>query len=198
MVRIGIIGAGPNAAGHAHYYHSSFRAKVVAVADPIRERAEALASQVDARSTEDFRTFLDTVDAVVVSSPNFLHEEHAVAVAKAGKHVYCEKPLGLDLASADRIAAAIYAAGVRSCVGFAVRFDAPIQTMIQRSAQGDLGALLSLCSRRVMYVDPASFGWRTDPEKSGGLLYEINIHELDWMIKVGGPVESVYARTWAA
>jgi predicted dehydrogenase len=93
MIRIGIIGAGPNAQGHAHYYHQSPRARVAAIADVALDRAQALAGEVQAKAVSDYTQFLNDVDAVVVSSPNFLHREQAIACAQAGKHVYCEKPI---------------------------------------------------------------------------------------------------------
>ncbi|GAB4456852.1 MAG: hypothetical protein OHK0029_15490 [Armatimonadaceae bacterium] len=199
MIRIGIIGAGPNAAGHARYFRDSPRTEVVAVADPNTERAEALATEVGAQALADYTEFLDRVDAIVVSSPNFLHREHAVACAGAGKHLYCEKPMGLTLAEADDIAAAVNNAGVASTVGFAVRFSSPIQTMLRLREEVFFGTLVSLCSRRIHWIDPANRpGWRNDARLCGGLLFEINIHEIEWMMALGGAVKSVYARTWSA
>lgn len=199
MIRIGIVGAGPNAQGHAHYFQRSQRSQVIAIADPDQGRAQALAEAVDATSCADFRDLLDQVDALVISSPNFLHHEHAITCAAAGRHVYCEKPLGLSLVEARKIAAAIERAGVQSVVGFSVRFDGTIQAMQRLTQSGQLGPLIALCSRRLVYMDPhAATGWRRDHQLSGGLLMEINIHELDWMLALGGPVQSVYARTWAA
>jgi predicted dehydrogenase len=198
MVRIGIIGAGPNATEHARYYRDSSRSQLIAIADPDRGRAETLANETGAEAVADFREFLDNVDAIVVSSPNYLHREHAIACAEAGRHVFCEKPMGLSIVEAREIADAVNRAKVKSCVGFTVRFDGPFQTMQRMAKAGELGPIVSLCSRRAMYIDPASFGWRSDHELSGGLLYEINIHELDWMMAIGGPVESVFARTWTA
>ena len=97
MIRIGIIGAGPNATGHASCFGKCPRTHVAAVADTDFPRAEALATQCgDAQPVRDYREFLDRVDAVVISWPNFLHCEQAVACAAAGKHLYCEKPMGLN------------------------------------------------------------------------------------------------------
>jgi predicted dehydrogenase len=198
MIRIGVIGAGPNAAGHARYFARSGRSKVVAIADPDLNRAHALASECQASAMEDYRDMLGDVDAVVVSSPNFLHHEHAVAAAKAGKHVYCEKPMGLSLAQATEIRDAIAEASVQSLVGFSTRFTEPVQTMLRLSGSGQLGKIISVDSRRLCNVTPAPpKHWRHNPSLSGGLLYEINIHEIDWMLAAGGPVESCYARSWA-
>ena len=155
MIKIGIIGAGPNAEGHARYYAATPRSQVVAIADPDTGRAMSLADQTGGRSTPDFRDFLDEVDAVVISSPNFLHREHAIACAEAGKAVYCEKPAGLNLEDARAIADAVRKARVVSTVGFTVRFDGTIQTMDRMLRAGELGDLISLTSRRLMYMSPA-------------------------------------------
>lgn len=198
MIRIGIIGAGKNAAGHVKYYQGTNRAKAVAVADIQLPAAEALAASCGARAVADYRQFLDEVDAVVISSPNFLHASQAIACAEAGKHVYCEKPMGLGLTEAQAIADAIAKAKVQSAVGFSVRFAGNIQTILRRVREGDLGQLVSVWSRRLMYIDPAKgAAWRRDHNLSGGLLLEINVHELDWMMAAGGDVRSVYARTAA-
>jgi predicted dehydrogenase len=198
MIRIGVIGAGPNAAGHVSYFAQSPRSKVIAVADPDTQRAHTLAEEAGAQPIADYRDFLDQVDAVVVSSPNFLHREHAIACAEAGKHVYCEKPMGLSLNEARLIAGAVNQAGVKSVVGFSPRFDGTVQTMQRVAHSGEIGQVVSVCSRRLMHMEQVQGGWRADHERSGGLLYEINIHELDWMMAIAGDVSSVYARTWAA
>jgi predicted dehydrogenase len=158
-----------------------------------------LAAEVEAQATGDFHEFLDDVDAVVVSSPNFLHHEHALQVARAGRHLFCEKPMGLNLQQARDIAAAVNDYNVQSAVGFSTRLSSPIQTMQRYAQSGELGDVFSLCSRRVFYMPQENLpGWRKDHNLSGGLLMEINIHEIDWMMMIGGEVESVYAKTWAA
>jgi predicted dehydrogenase len=198
MTKLAIIGAGPNAAGHARYYAACDRVQLVAVADPATERAEALAKETNCAAVSDIAQVLGDVDAVVVASPNFLHLEHALQVVKAGKHLYCEKPMGLSLGDAQAINDAVTAAKVASQVGFSPRNSANLHRMAAMAQAGEFGQLMSVCSRRLMWMDRSKqVGWRGDPEKSGGLLMEINIHELDWMMTVGGPVEWVFARTWS-
>jgi predicted dehydrogenase len=197
--RIGIIGAGPNASGHGKYFAGCGRAKVVAVADPDRARADVLAKECGAKPVADYQEFLGDVDAVVVASPNFLHKDQAIACAKAGKHVYCEKPLGLSGADAREIAAAVRAAKVRSQVGFSVSFDPVIHDAISRVKSGEIGQLVSLNSRRLCWSNTeTTTGWRADPARSGGLLFEINIHEIEWMMRCAGDVRQVYARAKAS
>lgn len=195
MIRIGIIGAGSNATGHGKYYRECSRAQVVAVADPLLDRAQALAELCHAKAYTDYTQFLEHVDAVIISSPNYLHAQQAITCATYGKHVFCEKPMGLSAQEARKIKDAVSQAGVKSVVGFATRFGPAVQGMLQLNQKGAFGDILSLWSRRMFYMDPAKVApWRKDHRLSGGLLLEINIHEIDWMMTLGGPVDSVYAR----
>ena len=202
--RIGVIGAGPNASAHAEYFAASSRSQVVAIADPVLEKAQQLAQETGARAFADFRDFLDDVDAVVVSSPNFLHHLHAIAVAQAKKHLYCEKPLGLKLEQAREIEQAVGAAQIASVVGFSPRFSGSLQTLSRLAREGELGQIVSIGSRRLGFIVQSDMPpWRRDHAQSGGLLLEINIHELDWILRTAhesgcGEVQSVYARMWAA
>ena len=147
---------------------------------------------------------MDEVDAVVVSSPNFLHHQHAIAVAQAKKHLYCEKPLGLNLEQAREIEQAVGAAQIASVVGFSPRFSGSLQTLSRLAREGELGQIVSVGSRRLGFIAQSEMPpWRRDHAQSGGLLLEINIHELDWLLRTAhesgcGEVRSVYARMWAA
>ncbi len=198
MVRIGVIGAGGNGSGHARYYHGCERSTVLGVADPDGKRARVLAGEVSAEAVEDFRDLLGRVDAMVISSPNHLHRDHAVACAEAGRHIYCEKPMGIDSGQAAEIAGAVRQAGIRSVVGFSIRFGAVIHTMLRRVRDGRVGEVRSIFARRMGCTDPGrGAGWRADHSLSGGVLFEINVHELDWMMALGGAVEAVYGRKMA-
>ncbi|MEM6394575.1 MAG: Gfo/Idh/MocA family oxidoreductase [Planctomycetota bacterium] len=194
--RLGLIGAGKNARNHALYYADRPDVDLVAIADPDPAARARLADQVNARGVADYTQLLDDVDAVVISSPNFLHAEHAIACARAGKHVYIEKPIGLNLDQTEAVTHAVRQAGIASAVGFSVRLTREVQTLLRLTTEGQIGQLASIWSRRLVYLPDDMFrGWRADPDRSGGLLMEVNIHELDWMRLIGGPVESVYART---
>ena len=191
MIRIGIIGAGNNAAGHARYYAKSGRATVAAIADPAGAARGPLCGEIGCRGVAAFRELLDDVDAVVVSSPNFLHRDHAVACAAAGKHVYVEKPMGLSLGEAREIRDAVSDAGVASAVGFSVRLAGNVRAMLRRVREGDVGTLIGVRSIRSMKFPDETFdGWRGDPAKSGGVLMEINLHELDWIALIGAEAEA--------
>ncbi len=105
--------------------------------------------------------------------------------------------MGLSAADARAIADAVRASGVRSQVGFSVRFDPAVMEMLRAVRAGELGELVSTASRRLTWMEPATAGWRADHGKSGGLLLEINIHEIEWMM-AAGQVTSVYARVRSA
>lgn len=197
-IRIGIIGAGAKAAEHAEWFRASPETVVAAVADPDLMRARALAARCEARACDRYEQLLDDVDAVIVASPNRFHKTQTIACAEAGRHVYCEKPAGLSSDDARQMADAVQRAGVQSALGFTVRHHPTIQTLHRLVLAGDIGRLVSIWSRRVFTMDRASLhGWRADHSESGGLLLEVNLHEIDWMMMVGGSVESVYARSSA-
>ena len=170
----------------------------MAIAEVNLGRAQELAQETGGRAVADYREMLEAVDAVVISSPNFLHHEHAIECAKAEKHIYCEKPMGLSLEQARDIEQATSRSQVASVVGFSNRFGGDVQTMLRLNEAGELGDLISLASRRLCFIDPQKTpAWRRDHAQSGGLLFEINIHEIDWMMWLGGEVQSVYARKWS-
>jgi len=196
MVRVGIIGAGKNATKHAEYCcENRDRVKVVAIADPDMDRADRLAKACSAKPVDEYTKMLPDVDAVFISSPNHFHRSQVITAAEAGKHIYCEKPVGLSVEDAQAMADAAAAADVRTLVGFSVRKAGNIRTMARMAQSGDLGDLLTVVSRRVFALHrDAETAWRVNPETSGGLLLEVNIHEIDWMMMVAGQVESVYAR----
>lgn len=197
MIRIGLIGAGKNGQGHLKQFVTMpERCRIVAVADPVIEAAESVAREYGATAYADFSDCFDEVDALIISTPNWLHPEHAIACAEAGKHVWIEKPMALTTADADRMAAAIDAAGVQSFVGFSVRFDGVPRTMSSYLHEGRLGELVSIFCHRMSYFDPAGTAksWRFDYGKSGGVMTELMVHEMDWMVHAAGVPQRIVAR----
>ncbi len=197
MTNIGIIGAGPNGRGNSRVFSEKHpgRSRVTGVADVNLDAAKALADPLGARAVASAEELFGLCDAVVVSSPNFLHCEQAVAAAEAGKHVWVEKPMALSVAEADRIVAAVHAANVKSMVGFSVRFGSVPRTLAQKYRDGDLGELLSIWSRRVAgFGARRSKSWRGEFSKSGGVMSELIAHEIDWMVDIAGMPKSVYCR----
>lgn len=196
MIRIGIIGAGPNGTGNArNLAQHAERCRITAVADPNREAGESLAAVYNARAVNEPSDMLDMVDAVVISSPNALHTAHAVLCADAGKHVWIEKPMALTTADADRIVTAVERANVASFVGFSVRFEAVMQGMRQLYDEGVVGRLVTLWSRRLNCpAGQPRKSWRSAYATSGGLMSELLAHEIDWIVNIAGMPTSIYCR----
>src|SRR5688500_9453421 len=124
MVRVGVIGSGFAGSTHARACLGIEGVQVVAVAAATHEEAAPLAQECAARALASVdELFADkSIDVVVVASPTYLHVIHATAAAKAGKHVFCEKPLARTLEEADAIVEACRRANVTLGVGHVVRF----------------------------------------------------------------------------
>ena len=148
-LRIGVIGVGIMGADHAERLsRRTARARLVAVADPDEVRAKDLATPFDGvRSGADPLELIaaDDVDAVVIASPGFVHEEQVLACLAAGKPVLCEKPLTMDSESSLRLVRAEREAGRRLVqVGFMRRFDPEYAQVRAVLAGGALGRTLLL------------------------------------------------------
>ena len=136
------------------------------------------------------------VQAIVLATPHSLHREQVVASAKAGKHVFCEKPLALRTAEARAMVAACRRAGVVLGVGHNRRFWPAMRELKRLIAEDRLGRVLHVeghnsneNSNRVIG------GWRTQPAESpGGGLTGAGLHVLDAFVSLCGPVRRVSAR----
>jgi len=136
------------------------------------------------------------IDAVVLATPHSLHHEHIVAAAKAGKHVFCEKPITLTRATAETAVAACRAAGVTLGLGFNRRYAPAFLEMTRRINAGEIGEVLHIEGQ---HSGPTGYrlkagDWRaTRTESPGGGMTARGIHTLDSMIHIAGLVSSVYA-----
>jgi 1,5-anhydro-D-fructose reductase (1,5-anhydro-D-mannitol-forming) len=173
--------------------------RVVAVYSRDKERADAYAAKhgADHAYTSYAEMLKDpAVDIVYIASPNALHAEQAIDAAKAGKHVYCEKPLAMNPADARRVAAACKKAGVRLGVDFQTRHYAANQEAIKLIRDGAIGDVLVMQIESCAAGNPLK-GWRTDPELAGmGSVNNIAVHPLDLArYFTGSEVKEVVAMT---
>lgn len=123
------------------------------------------------------------LDAVIVALTNDQHHAAAMASFDAGKHVLCEKPLGLTIAECDEIIAAAQTAGKVLQVGHEMRHQALYQRMNTMVEAGDVGDPRIMWCRE--YRGPMRPGWRSSEQLTGGLLLEKNCHHFDlfnWML----------------
>jgi myo-inositol 2-dehydrogenase/D-chiro-inositol 1-dehydrogenase len=168
-------------------------ARLVAVADPAPGAAEKLATTLDTDRayTDPAQLWTDAdVDAVVIAAPARFHADLVVAAAQAGKSVFCEKPMALALADADRAIEAARAAGVVLQVGFNRRFAPDWQAVRALLDAGELGTPRLL---RSVTRDPGGFDPARVPPNT--IFFETLIHDFDtlrFLNPAAQPVE-VYA-----
>jgi predicted dehydrogenase len=191
-----VVGAGRAGLVHARNLAAGVRGgRLVALADPDPAALAAAAAELSCE-----RTFADpleavgddSVDAVVVASPTFTHASVATAALEAGKHVLCEKPLASSLDEAAAIARAAEESDAVFLMAFMRRFDATWASVAERISAGEIGEpLLVRSTGRGPGLPPE---WALDPRTSGGLIAEVNSHDLDsirWFS--GQEFESVFA-----
>jgi predicted dehydrogenase len=137
------------------------------------------------------------IDAVVLCTPHRAHAAQIVAAARAGKHVFCEKPLTLSLAEARDAVAACRDAGVVLGIGHERRFEPAVAELRRRIAAGDLGTVLQIeanFSQDKFFALPPD-NWRlSDAHAPVGPLSATGIHLVDLAIAILGPAERVWAR----
>ncbi len=142
ILGIGLLGAGRIGSVHATSVSESRRAHLVAVADPDTAAAGRVAEATGARIAE-IDAILDDrrVEAVVIATPTDTHADLVVRVAAAGKAIFCEKPVDLDVERVRSCLVAASKAGVTFFLGFNRRFDPSFRRLRERLKGGEIGAL---------------------------------------------------------
>jgi predicted dehydrogenase len=206
-IGIGVIGLGWMGQAHSRSYlriptlfpERAFDPVLVSCADsdPNR-RATAIDGFGFAQASDDWRPVIDhrDVDVVVVTAPNMLHEELCLAAAQAGKHVFCEKPVGGTPEQTVRVAGAIRRAGVISGVGYNYRWVPLVLHARELIAAGRLGEITNYRGRFfTMYgSDPLGvLSWRFLQDQAGyGVSSDILSHVVDLATVLAGPITRVF------
>ena len=195
MLRIGVVGAGHFARNHIEALaRFAGRAQVVAYARQHPDKGFPEAEAVGAkRLRADELIGSPQVDAVFVCTPNNLHRHYAEAALRAGKHVFCEKPLALTAADADAVLAAAAASEGLLMVGHLARHIPAYSTVAELLESGRLGPPVAAYANR-MHCGGGGRSWRMDPEVGGGVVFDLLVHDLDLLNWYLGPPESVVAR----
>ena len=191
---IGLVGAGAIARDHALVLSRQPAVTGLICYDADAGRAAELAAKFGARVAATQDELMRDADLVWISTPPFVREEPIAAACAAGKPIFCEKPLGLDLANVARISAMVAAAGVPFFMGQSGRYSYFFQKMKALVAEGAIGAPRRVWSIRQGRLDPAkTVPWRLKNELSGGVVAELGVHELDFIRWIGGDWLSVCA-----
>jgi len=185
-----------------HFPQLPLAPELVAVADDVPGRAEEAAGQFGfTAATRDWRELAGDprVAAVSIAAPNFLHREIGVALARAGKHIWIEKPVGLTADDARAVADAVKAAGVHGAVGFNYRNAPAVSAAREMIAAGELGEVTHVRFR--LFSDYAAhpegaLSWRFERERGGsGVLGDLAAHGVDLARYLLGEIDSLVADT---
>ncbi len=193
VVRFGVIGAGRIGKIHAENLANRIpNAQVVALADVDEKAAQELAARLHIPAVYgDYHAILDdpNIDAVAICSSTDTHAKIVGEAARAGKHIFCEKPVDHDLAKIDAALDAVKQAGVKLQIGFNRRFDpnfAYVRWLVEQGKIGDLH-ILRITSRDPAPPPPSYV------KVSGGMFLDMTIHDFDMArFLSGSEVEEVF------
>ncbi len=198
-LRFGVIGAGEFAeVCHVPGLQSHPQAEVVAVCGRRYDHARAMADRLGVPDVHtDYRELCtrDDLDGVTIATPNVFHAEQALTAFGFQKHVFCEKPLGMNTTEAHEMVCAAETSGKVHQVAFTFRYAYGVRELRRRVRAGDIGQPYYL---RIQYdgwdgLRPDwKIGWREKQDLAGGgVLYDVGSHLFDVARFVLGPIETV-------
>lgn len=191
-VRIGVIGLGGRGGIADHWHQPDGKSIVVAGAD-INEKflldfKERMGSSVFVST--DYKEILkrSDVDAIAVTSPDFCHEEHAIAALQAGKDVFCEKPLAITVEGCDRILEAWHKSGKRLMVGFNMRYMNIFRCMKEIVDSGVIGEVKAVWVRHFVGYGGEWYyhDWHANRKNTTSLLLQKASHDFDMIHWISG------------
>ena len=198
MFRIVVVGTGFIGSSHIKAIGNIKGVVLDAIVEQNRERGEEAAAQAGCAWYPSFEEMLgqgEKPDLAVIALPTFLHEEYVIRAAQAKINVLCEKPATLSIDSFDRMASACKENGVYFMVAQVVRWWPEFVETKQLLSENKVGKLRMVYEARLAQ-HPGWTSWHTDPQKSGGGLFDLHIHDIDYLYSLFGMPESVYAVGW--
>ncbi|MHB9036185.1 MAG: Gfo/Idh/MocA family protein [Armatimonadota bacterium] len=196
-VGIGLIGAGWIGNHHGHNVIKNPHAEFLAVADPKAENAQAFLQSegISAAVYADYEDMLkrDDIDAVIICSPNSMHAEHAISAASAGKHIFLEKPMAINIEDCRRMVKVISESGVKCEMGYHRRLNPLYQHAKQLVDEGKLGDLVLAESDYIQHVpgDHPRWEWAGKKALFGSPINSGTGHNIDLLRFFCGEVEEV-------
>ncbi|TRL40820.1 inositol 2-dehydrogenase [Rhizobium straminoryzae] len=191
VTRLALLGAGRIGKVHAKAIASDPRAKLVAVVDAMEAAAKAIADEAGCEvSTIDAVLANKDVDAVIICTPTNTHADLIEKFARAGKAIFCEKPIDLDVARAQACIDVVKETGAKVMLGFNRRFDPHFQAVRKEIDKGSIGKVeMVTITSRDPGAPPVEY-----IKVSGGIFRDMTIHDLDMArFLLGEEIVSVFA-----
>ncbi|MGH2351219.1 MAG: Gfo/Idh/MocA family protein [Chloroflexota bacterium] len=190
-----LIGCGGMGQTEARVLAGIPEARLAAVCDVSEAACQEFGAEMGVPPYTDYREVLarPAIGAVIVATPNGRHTQIVLDAAAAGKHVFCEKPMAFTVAECDQMIAAADRHGVRLMVGHVLRLLPLFQRVIDLFDAGMLGRPVAAQITRIGWLGDPKARYRLRKETTGGLLYDVTVHEIDLLHRLCGPTQSVYA-----
>jgi UDP-N-acetylglucosamine 3-dehydrogenase len=194
-MKAAVIGAGCMGTAHAATCRTLPGVELAAVVDLRPEAARKLAERHGAAArTADEVLADETIELVIVATSTESHKDLTVRALEAGKHVFCEKPIARRLDDGRAMLEAARRARGKAMVGHVLRFFPEYAAIRRLIESGAIGTPAVVRTERNLYAPPTADNWFMDFGRSGGVLYDLAIHDVDFCMACFGPVERVYAK----
>lgn len=196
MLKVGLIGCGFMGSMHANCYNNIAGAKVVAVADLRRDKAEELAKLSDAEIYATGKELIEKadVDVIDICLPTYLHAEHALLAMDKVKYVFVEKPVTLTLEEGKALIEKAEKTGAQVQVGQVIRFWDEYVELAKIVASGKYGKVVNANFRRLSPIP--TWGWEDwlfDAKKSGGAGQDLHVHDIDYVLSLFGEPKKFFS-----
>jgi predicted dehydrogenase len=181
---------------HANVYQTLENAELVAAVDVKPEVVAKFAGDfgISGYTSLDAMLANEQIDAIDICLPTYLHKEFTILAAKAGKNVFCEKPMAMSLDEADEMIDACTNAGVNLMIGHCIRFWPEYAILKRITDSNELGNLLSVnLTRYGAFPTWSSDNWLADAKKSGGGVLDMHIHDTDFVHYLLGAPDEIHS-----
>lgn len=197
MKNIALLGSGFIAGVHMEGWKRIPGANVVAFFEVVPEKVRSFQEKYTIPHFSSFPRLLEEkeIDIVDICLPTFLHRDYVLQAARAGKHIFCEKPMALNVEDAVAMKNACQLNGVELMIGHALRFWGEYRKAKELVSQGKIGKILSIDAYR-LGVSPtwSVISWILQQNLSGGAALDLHIHDLDFVNWIGGKPIEVFSR----
>lgn len=194
MMKVAVIGPGNIAHTYMQALTGGEKIKITAVLGRREETVKPFADTygINWYTDADIMYSSEDIDAVLICTPTFTHEEIVNKAIENKVHIMCEKPFVLNDTTAQQLFFKAQQNNVRIMVMQVVRFWPEYVKIKKLVESGELGDIKNVYAHRLS-SHPNWCSWHKDPQKSGGGLYDLHIHDIDWLYYVFGKVKNIYA-----